>query len=462
VKFQTHPWLAMALLGLTTLGCSPDTVFSKIPQVDPEVGSGPGPGSGGPGTTTSDGGPTQSPVDPTWSREVFDPKRLITSQEQTTLDPKVDILWIIDNSPSMHNNQAKVLAGFDRFASLYLNNNSRDIRMAVITTDTYAAGTTGRANGHCFPRDDIRYSYPASYARLLPQISDGIRPRIGGEVPFGYVTDAGAVTCGDTTSIRSGKPIVDLQEFFNIGSTVQQVASAFKINAKVGVFGSGDERGMESVLKLIAVNENRAECRSASPDASCLFRKNSSRAIIFVSDECDSSGDGMIRDNGACSTRTESKRMSAIANFKQAMGSFFNALDGAMDPRFFVLSITNASGIDYSKLAQEVKTSVGNSLASRSGVEDIDATNYDAILDNLGSTITSVSQKEELISTFILAKPATLASIKVVLVQAGGNRLTLTPGTDYTVSGNQLSILYSRWSSVVGINDTLEVDYLPQ
>src|SRR5262245_6898423 len=54
------------------------------------------------------------------------------------INTKLDILWVVDNSGSMAGEQAKLRDGFVSFASRYMRP-TWDIRLAVITTDTYLA-----------------------------------------------------------------------------------------------------------------------------------------------------------------------------------------------------------------------------------------------------------------------------------------------------------------------------------
>jgi len=57
------------------------------------------------------------------------------------VNTKIDILWVVDNSASMDVNQRKIRDGFTGFANRYLKPNW-DIRLAVITTDTYMADSS--------------------------------------------------------------------------------------------------------------------------------------------------------------------------------------------------------------------------------------------------------------------------------------------------------------------------------
>lgn len=57
---------------------------------------------------------------------------------QQDVNTKLDILWVVDNSGSMDEEQAKLREGFSSFASRYMKP-TWDIHLAVITTDTYLA-----------------------------------------------------------------------------------------------------------------------------------------------------------------------------------------------------------------------------------------------------------------------------------------------------------------------------------
>ncbi|MGZ3709172.1 MAG: hypothetical protein ACXWPM_10495 [Bdellovibrionota bacterium] len=221
--------------------------------------------------------------------EFFSPKSLTTTTEviQTSITGPFDILWVVDNSGSMSAHQNDIAAGFQSFAANYLKPGT-DIRLAVITTDAYLAGDTSTPVAKGFTYGDI-----TQYARLLPGIADGPRPWTATGTP-----------------IRSGQAI--------LSSSDPSLISDFLINVKPGTNGSGDERGMESIVKLIHDNEQLPGCQSATPDPSCFFRKGSRRAIMIVSDENDSS-----RFPGALS-------QADVVNYaKSYYDGFFRTLDGA-------------------------------------------------------------------------------------------------------------------------------------
>ena len=57
---------------------------------------------------------------------------------QLRINTKIDLLWVVDNSSSMDISQEKLREGFRGFAEKYMKP-TWDIRIAVITTDTYLA-----------------------------------------------------------------------------------------------------------------------------------------------------------------------------------------------------------------------------------------------------------------------------------------------------------------------------------
>ena len=63
-------------------------------------------------------------------------------QNSGAVSPKIDLLWVIDNSGSMHNSQVNIANNFSSFISDFSNRNY-DFRMAVIATDAYRELYTG-------------------------------------------------------------------------------------------------------------------------------------------------------------------------------------------------------------------------------------------------------------------------------------------------------------------------------
>jgi hypothetical protein len=58
--------------------------------------------------------------------------------------PKVDILWVVDNSGSMADDQANLASNFETFISGFITREV-DFKMAITTTDAYYYGFTGNS-----------------------------------------------------------------------------------------------------------------------------------------------------------------------------------------------------------------------------------------------------------------------------------------------------------------------------
>ena len=77
------------------------------------------------------------------------------------VNTKLDMLWVIDNSGSMNVSQGRIRDGFTSFAAKYMKP-TWDIRVAVITTDTYIANSafTNYWNSYLVnPGSNFRSSY---------------------------------------------------------------------------------------------------------------------------------------------------------------------------------------------------------------------------------------------------------------------------------------------------------------
>lgn len=66
-----------------------------------------------------------------------------STYQGATANPKVDILWVIDNSGSMLTKQQNLAAGFDSFSSVFTTKGF-DFNMAIVTSDTRSAGAGGQ------------------------------------------------------------------------------------------------------------------------------------------------------------------------------------------------------------------------------------------------------------------------------------------------------------------------------
>lgn len=258
------------------------------------------------------------------------------------VNTRVDLLFVVDNSASMDVSQDRLRKGFGRFAERYLRPNW-DIRVAVITTDTYMAHPTFReylksvvpgtenwvsphiqsrldtfknppwnpnlvnlqsgAFKHGFTWNDQVPAWGPNYARLLPGIHDGpIAALCTEKHSYFYYARSQCKIRDDQTRFSGAEncldPAAGESSFTQCVNTVQNdtihsgravlstqsgsatLVSDFMINVSVGTSGAGSERGLASVQQFLSDNET-------SPTA--FFRKGSKRLIIFLADEDDQS-----------------------------------------------------------------------------------------------------------------------------------------------------------------------------
>ncbi|MGK5089506.1 hypothetical protein WDW86_18295 [Bdellovibrionota bacterium FG-2] len=314
-----------------------------------------------------------------------------TAQSEIQVNTQVDLLWVVDNSASMDVSQDKLRQGFRSFAERYLQA-TWDIRIAVITTDTYLAhpafapylgqtlsGTKGWKSRYIASRnlttgifdqgiqwDDVMPAWNWSYARLLPGAHDG--PGAGlcyeGNSYFFYGApncrirdDINAArgldhclspTAGETSAtqcvntlendtIHSGKPILN-----TISDDPNTLNDSFLINVTTGTAGSGSERGFASVLQLLSDNEF---------SDTAFFRKGSLRGIFFVTDEDDQSlivpsipPTGFSPNSGyleQCQKKTvddytytlsscaDPTQLVSVSDVKTSLDRFFRRIDGS-------------------------------------------------------------------------------------------------------------------------------------
>lgn len=157
----------------------------------------------------------------------------VFNQQTSTLNNKIDILWVIDNSGSMAPAQTNLASNFNSFINNF-SNKGYDFRIGVTTTDAWRG---------LFPQ----YGYnPTTLFRLR----DGV----------------GATHSG----------------VFVITPSTPNIVNTFNINITQGIAGNGDERAFQSMHAVLNSNVN--------PD---FRRADAYLAVIIVSDEDDFSSTGL-------------------------------------------------------------------------------------------------------------------------------------------------------------------------
>ncbi|HGG58081.1 MAG TPA: VWA domain-containing protein, partial [Nannocystis exedens] len=199
---------------------------------------------------------------------------------------EVDVLFVIDNSGSMAEEQALLAANFEAFVD-ELDAVDANYRIGIITTDN----GNPRDPKAVFDGGELRLS--SCQDRLSP---DGVS---GGDFIYGdfnaefacndhcSLTDdqlvlrpsAGKLD-GDDTSTR--KWLENIDGGTNLSGEVT-IAEAFQCFGPQGINGSGFEAPLESMYRALLASDNASSANYG------FLRENAHLAVIFITDEVDCS-----------------------------------------------------------------------------------------------------------------------------------------------------------------------------
>ncbi len=171
-----------------------------------------------------------------------------------------DILFVVDNSGSMADEQENLAANFDRFISQIAG--AGDYHIAVVTTD--------------------QESTPAEKEGLQNFVFADTYPNI--------LTDFTLAGCGDVSPsiahgcFRGPDPSTRIVDSETMDPATQ--ISVFAQNVRVGSCGSGTETGLKSMISAL---DQRNGCNTG------FLRDNANLIVVIVSDEDDSEPETDVR-----------------------------------------------------------------------------------------------------------------------------------------------------------------------
>ena len=179
----------------------------------------------------------------------------------TTQTNKLDVLFMVDNSPSMTAMQTQLQTQFAQFLQPFVDlaglDFYPDLHIGVVTSD-YGAGDT--AGGGC-------QASPGGQNGLLQATAAAGTPSFGCEAPAGspYISYQFGLS-GDTSNLP-------------VATTPAQLATTFGCMASVGASGCGFEHQLESVFQALHnTNENAG-----------FLRDDALLAVVFFTNEDDGS-----------------------------------------------------------------------------------------------------------------------------------------------------------------------------
>ncbi len=203
-------------------------------------------------------------------------------QQGNEITAKMDILWVIDNSGSMQNEQTDLRNNFDSFITSFVGK-GYDYRMAVVTTDAWYTVAGDYVN----PTYDMTTPQTGAYSNFVfNTFNNTIKCPAGATVTSDFVDgDLTAVTQSGYVLIDSTDASIDFN-LYGIGAPEytpgdpayigNNVRNIFAINSKVGLTGCYFESGIKSAIASLQ-----------SPANAGFPRADAHLAIILVSDEDD-------------------------------------------------------------------------------------------------------------------------------------------------------------------------------
>lgn len=238
--------------------------------------------------------------------------------------PEVDILFVIDNSCSMSDEQANLSANFSSFIA-FADNLELDYQIAVVTTDV--------EGGFPGPR--------------CPSPLVGARPSGLAQGACGYFADGNS----DGSQLNPAWRIIDRQ-------TLPSPGAAFAATVIQGTHGSGNEQGLQAVTNALSA--------PLITDWNAGFlRPDAHLAVVFVADE---------DDHSPHSVPYYLNSLRAIKGFRNPQLMSVSAIVG--DPGVGC-GLQAEAGTRYIQVAQET-----------GGVfESICTENWSAALENLGRSV---------------------------------------------------------------------------
>jgi hypothetical protein len=282
---------------------------------------------------------------------------------------KVDVLWVVDNSPSMQTSQANLAQNFKSFITQF-EALGLDYHMAVTGTDAYLADP--------FFNNSLS-NYNANNAKFL---------------------DGSTGTYGQG---HSGQFVM---------TPANTTPAIFSQNVSIGTSGSGDERAFSSIISALNDSTNVA---------SGFRRSDAYLAIIIVSDEDDFSGQATFADHFYQSLAQNwqgDHNYNAPAPFLQPVSYYVSALDTYVGShnRYSVHSIFADSAACVATLNQSAPNTARIVAQRYPAISAATSGVTASLCSDFSGVLSGMSQKViELASVFTLARAANISTINVTV-----------------------------------------------
>ncbi len=330
-------------------------------------------------------------------------------QSAGSVNSKIDILWVVDNSGSMSSSQNNLTSNFNSFISTFAAKNL-DFKMAFTTTDAYRYAANFQNNPKCAEFRDRELNASCNNA-------------------------AGSTASG----------------FKIITPTVPgaaQLQNVFTANATTGILGNGDERAFSSFQAALTHTVN---------DQYAFLRPDSFLAVIIVSDEDDFSWNGTSNKSGSGPNDPALYPISQFVGFLDTITGTTGALrrynvssiaifDSACQAQLNAQSSGRLIGVRYGQLAD-----------ATSGIKSSLCGNFGAALSTIADQIISLATQFYLTR---IPKPETI-TVKVNGVDVPEANVNPLGDGGWTYKADSNSILFVGFNYIPPKDAIINVHYDP-
>lgn len=253
-----------------------------------------------------------------------------------TSNNKVDILFVVDNSGSMGDNQANLANAFSGFIAPFSTSNV-DYQIGVVSTTVRDAGYTSSYN---FAQSLTIFNQGSNFSDGNPYLDPVVgkllrRTNNDKVIKKGSTQDVVRQFAGRCTHLETWNHSGTLRSYFATDSSCPSGTAGLG-NVQIGSYGNGYEQGLNSVIKFMA-----------GSDKAALLRSDAKFAIIFVSDENEviTNNDGANDLAGLAGNATDAQKRTCNTNsIQNRINRFTTALNGKDAIMKFIVDVDGTDG----------------------------------------------------------------------------------------------------------------------
>jgi hypothetical protein len=285
-------------------------------------------------------GSTDGGDDDRFGGDFYDPETGVGQLVSETIQPKMDILWVIDNSGSMCEEQAALRQNFSRFAN-QLVAEGVDFNLGITTThmeENYPIETVAKAgelqstpqpipsfiptchgdegdpdnqqDGYQPIRDQLQTAVgcakdPSAWQHLLDVTDDEIACSLDNNCSQLELEDLFPRATQEGESPYRDTPKVVRSSYYDAEDKVdvERMSRDFACMSLVGTRGFPIEKGLGAAVKAVSPEMTGGAAEAPTDDSAPnhgLVRQDAEFALVFVTDENDCTHDGTLPENSIC------------------------------------------------------------------------------------------------------------------------------------------------------------------